>query len=64
VAAAGLLALTACGSTTVDDIRVGPGKGWPQAFHDARNSGASPVTGSRNLTLNWTRPIGGPVAAR
>ncbi|WP_245717376.1 outer membrane protein assembly factor BamB family protein [Nocardia jejuensis] len=62
VAAVGLLALTACGSTTVDDIRVGPGKGWPQAFHDSRNSGASPVTGSRNLALNWTRPLGGPIA--
>ncbi|WP_244976027.1 PQQ-binding-like beta-propeller repeat protein [Nocardia huaxiensis] len=62
-AAAGLLTLTACGSTTVDDIKVGPGKGWPAAFHDARNSGASPVTGSRNLTLSWARPIGGPVGA-
>ncbi|MBL1079223.1 PQQ-binding-like beta-propeller repeat protein [Nocardia sp. 2] len=63
LAAAGLLTLTACGSTTVDDIRVGPGKGWPAAFHDARNSGASPVTGSRNLSLSWARPIGGPIGA-
>ncbi|MBF6176502.1 PQQ-binding-like beta-propeller repeat protein [Nocardia blacklockiae] len=60
--ACGLLALTACGSTTLDDIKVGPGKGWPVAYHDARNSGASPVTGSRHLVASWTRPLGGPAA--
>ncbi|NNH72511.1 PQQ-binding-like beta-propeller repeat protein [Nocardia uniformis] len=59
---AGLLALTGCG-TDVDDITVGPGKGWPAAFHDARNSGSSPVTGSRALALDWSRPVGGPIAA-
>ncbi|UGT46045.1 PQQ-binding-like beta-propeller repeat protein [Nocardia yamanashiensis] len=63
IAAAGVFAASACGSTTVDDIRVGPGDGWPLAMHDARNSGSSPVTGSRALALNWQRPIGGPVAA-
>ncbi|GAB2446732.1 PQQ-binding-like beta-propeller repeat protein [Nocardia tengchongensis] len=64
LAGAGLFALTACsyGSTKVDDIGVGPGKGWPMAFGDARNSGSSAVTGSRNLALNWSRPVGGPVA--
>ncbi|GAB4584223.1 outer membrane protein assembly factor BamB family protein [Nocardia sp. IFM 10818] len=62
-AAAGLLTLTACGSTTVDDIKVGNGAGWPLAFHDARNSGSTPVTGSRNLSLSWQRPVGGPVGA-
>ncbi|MVU76358.1 PQQ-binding-like beta-propeller repeat protein [Nocardia sp. ET3-3] len=63
-AAAGLFTLTACayGSTTIDDIGVGSGKGWPLAFRDARNSGSSPVTGSRKLALNWSRPVGGPVA--
>ncbi|MEC3915224.1 outer membrane protein assembly factor BamB family protein [Nocardia sp. CDC160] len=63
-AAAGLFTLTACsyGSTSVDDIGVGPGKGWPLAFRDAHNSGSSPVTGSRKLALNWSRPVGGPVA--
>ncbi|MFE3190266.1 PQQ-binding-like beta-propeller repeat protein [Nocardia sp. NPDC059240] len=61
---AGLFALTACayGSTKVDDIGVGPGKGWPLAFRDAHNSGSTPVTGSRKLALNWSRPVGGPVA--
>lgn len=59
----GVLAVSGCGGTTLDNITVGPGKGWPSAFHDAHNSAASPVTGSRHLTLNWTRPIGGPVAA-
>ncbi|WP_405132650.1 PQQ-binding-like beta-propeller repeat protein [Nocardia sp. NBC_01388] len=62
LAAAGALALSACGSTTVDDIKVGSGRGWPVAFHDARNSATSPVTGSRALTLSWSRPVGGPLA--
>ncbi|MTJ90155.1 PQQ-binding-like beta-propeller repeat protein [Nocardia seriolae] len=63
-AAAGLFTLSACtyGSTKVDDSGVGPGKGWPLAFRDAHNSGSSPVTGSRKLALNWSRPVGGPVA--
>ncbi|MGX1807400.1 outer membrane protein assembly factor BamB family protein [Nocardia sp. NPDC055321] len=63
LAAVSVLTLGACGSTTVDDIRVGPGDGWPLAFHDARNSAASPVTGSRALTLSWARPVGGPIGA-
>ncbi|WP_308166870.1 outer membrane protein assembly factor BamB family protein [Nocardia albiluteola] len=58
----GVLTLSGCGGTTLDNITVGPGKGWPTTYHDARNSAASPVTGSRHLTLNWTRPIGGPAA--
>ncbi|MCM6776493.1 PQQ-binding-like beta-propeller repeat protein [Nocardia sp. CDC159] len=62
IAALGLL-LAGCGGTKADDIAVGPGKGWPSAFHDARNSGSSPVTGSRHLELAWSRPIGGPAAA-
>ncbi|MGV9678582.1 outer membrane protein assembly factor BamB family protein [Nocardia sp. NPDC003482] len=61
IGAVGLL-VTGCGGTKADDITVGPGKGWPTAFHDARNSGSSPVTGSRHLKLSWSRPIGGPVA--
>ncbi|WP_084514915.1 outer membrane protein assembly factor BamB family protein [Nocardia acidivorans] len=62
VAAAGVLTLSACGSTTVDDIKVGSGQGWPLVFHDARNSATSPVTGSRELSLSWSRPVGGPLA--
>lgn len=62
VAAAGVLVLTGCGSTKVDDIGVGPGKGWPLAFRDSHNSGSSPVTGSRKLALSWSRPVGGPIA--
>ncbi|MEU6558736.1 outer membrane protein assembly factor BamB family protein [Nocardia nova] len=61
--ALGMLALTACGSTTLDDIKVGQDKGWQSPFRDARNSGSSPVTGSRHLTLSWSRPIGGPLGA-
>ncbi len=58
--ALGLLALTAC-SGGREDLSVGPGKGWPSAFHDSRNSATSPVSGSRHLTLGWSRPVGGPV---
>ncbi|RJO75334.1 cell surface protein [Nocardia panacis] len=58
----GVLALSACGATTTDDITVGPGKGWPAAYHDGRASGTSPVVGSRKVTLNWARPLGGPIA--
>ncbi|WP_324194790.1 outer membrane protein assembly factor BamB family protein [Nocardia terpenica] len=61
VGAVGVLALAGCGGTRLDDITVGPGKGWPSAFHDARNSASSPVTGSRHLVLSWARPLGGPV---
>lgn len=61
LAAVGLLALSGCG-TDVDDIAVGPGSGWPAAHHDARNSNTSPVTGARKVALDWSRPIGGPLA--
>ncbi|MFX0575184.1 PQQ-binding-like beta-propeller repeat protein [Nocardia nepalensis] len=60
LAAVGALALTGCG-TDVDDITVGSGKGWTAAHHDGRNSGSSPVTGSRKLSLSWARPVGGPI---
>ncbi|WP_433759695.1 PQQ-binding-like beta-propeller repeat protein [Nocardia sp. CA-135398] len=59
-AAIGALVLTGCG-TDVDDITVGSGKGWTTAHHDGRNSGVSPVTGSRKLSLSWSRPVGGPI---
>nr|WP_245839273.1 PQQ-binding-like beta-propeller repeat protein [Nocardia donostiensis] len=58
---AGALALTGCG-TDVDDISVGAGLGWPAPHHDASNSGTSPVTGARSLSLDWSRPVGGPLA--
>lgn len=60
LAAVGALTLAGCG-TDVDDITVGPGTGWPAAYHDGRNGGTSPVTGSRKLALSWSRPIGGPI---
>ncbi|MFH5209669.1 PQQ-binding-like beta-propeller repeat protein [Antrihabitans sp. NCIMB 15449] len=37
--------------------------GWPGIHADARNSDTSTVEGSRSLSLSWSRPIGGPVAA-
>ncbi|WP_232235939.1 PQQ-binding-like beta-propeller repeat protein [Nocardia sp. BMG51109] len=62
IGAVGLLAVTGCGSTTLDDIKVGPGKGWPVAYHDGRNSAATAVEGSRHLVPHWNRPLGGPAA--
>ncbi|MFD6157845.1 PQQ-binding-like beta-propeller repeat protein [Nocardia sp. NPDC060256] len=61
LAAVGALALAGCG-TDVDDIAVGPGKGWPAAYHDGRNGGSSPVVGAKKIALSWSRPIGGPIA--
>ncbi|MEU5758526.1 PQQ-binding-like beta-propeller repeat protein [Nocardia sp. NPDC047648] len=61
LAAVGALALAGCG-TDYDDITVGTGKGWTAAYHDGRNSGTGPVTGSRKLELSWQRPVGGPIA--
>ncbi|MEU1544720.1 PQQ-binding-like beta-propeller repeat protein [Nocardia sp. NPDC005745] len=61
LAAVGALALAGCG-TDYDDITVGTGKGWTAAYHDGRNSGTGPVTGSRELELSWQRPVGGPIA--
>lgn len=61
LAAVGALALAGCG-TDVDDITVGPGKGWPAAHHDGRNGGSSPVVGAKKIALSWSRPIGGPIA--
>ncbi|WP_328404445.1 outer membrane protein assembly factor BamB family protein [Nocardia sp. NBC_00403] len=60
LAIVGALALAGCG-TDIDDITVGPGKGWPSAHYDGRNGGTSPVTGARKVSLSWSRPIGGPV---
>lgn len=34
---------------------------WPQASHDARRSGAAPVTGPQTGHLRWTRDLGGNV---
>ncbi|NEW47478.1 PQQ-binding-like beta-propeller repeat protein [Nocardia cyriacigeorgica] len=59
--AVGAVVLTGCG-TDVDDITVGPGLGWPGPHHDGHNSGTSPVTGAHDLTLSWSRPVGGPIA--
>ncbi|MFI2279583.1 outer membrane protein assembly factor BamB family protein [Nocardia beijingensis] len=61
LAAVGVLTLAGCG-TDYDDITVGTGKGWTAAYHDGRNSGTTPVTGSRKIGLSWQRPVGGPIA--
>jgi outer membrane protein assembly factor BamB len=53
--------LSGCGGGAhVDDIF--SAGGWPGMHADARNSDTSPVTGSRDISLAWSRPLGGPVA--
>ncbi len=53
--------LSGCSSgPQVDDIF--SAGGWPGMHADARNSDTSPVTGSRDLSFAWSRPLGGPVA--
>lgn len=53
------LLLAGCGgdSGTADVFGAG---GWPGMHADARSSNTSPVTGSRSLDFQWSRPIGGP----
>ncbi|MGW5145944.1 outer membrane protein assembly factor BamB family protein [Rhodococcus koreensis] len=53
--------LSGCSSgPQVDDIF--SAGGWPGMHADARNSDTSPVTGSRDISFAWSRPLGGPVA--
>ncbi|WP_232840072.1 MULTISPECIES: outer membrane protein assembly factor BamB family protein [Nocardia] len=61
LSALGALVVTGCG-TDVDDITVGAGLGWPAAYHDGRNGGATSVTGAKRMALSWSRPSGGPIA--
>lgn len=62
LAAISAVAVSGCSSEPqVDDIF--SAGGWPGIHADARNSDTSPVTGSRDISLAWSRPIGGPVAA-
>lgn len=44
-------------------IDIFSGGGWPGVHADARNSGTSPVTGSRDISNDWSRPIGGTVGS-
>ena len=54
--------MTGCGASTSSSVGISD-EGWPGIHADARNSDTSSVTGSRSIALNWSRPIGGPVAA-
>ncbi|MGW0174807.1 outer membrane protein assembly factor BamB family protein [Rhodococcus sp. NPDC003322] len=65
-AAVALTATTAlvtagCGSDSQVIGNYSPG-GWPAMHADARNSDTSPVTGSRSISLDWSRPLGAPTA--
>ena len=58
-----LLALSAACSSDDGTKNILAGGGWPGIHSDARNSGTSSVTGSRDLSFAWSRPVGGPVTA-
>lgn len=66
------MAITVCAITTLvaagcasdtSDANILSAGGWPGIHADARNSDTSPVTGAHSISLSWSRPIGGPVAA-
>ena len=58
-----LLALSAACSSDDATKDILAGGGWPGIHSDARNSDTSSVVGSRDLSLAWSRPVGGPIAA-
>ncbi|MFD4366445.1 PQQ-binding-like beta-propeller repeat protein [Rhodococcus sp. NPDC058521] len=62
LAAVTTVALSSCASEP-EVIDIFSGGGWPGIHADARNSDTSPVTGSRGISNEWSRPIGGTVAA-
>ncbi|KAA0024380.1 outer membrane protein assembly factor BamB family protein [Antrihabitans cavernicola] len=55
------LVLAACGAGDSDSDILSAG-GWPGMHSDGHNSDTSTVTGSRDLSMAWSRPIGSPVA--
>lgn len=62
VAALVAVLVTGCGSTpTTSDIMADGG--WPGAHSDARNSDTSTLSGARELTQAWSRPLTGTAQA-
>lgn len=57
--AVGAVLFTGCAGPSIDSSV--PSDSWPGAHGDTRNSGTSSVTGSRDLSFHWSRPLGGPV---
>ncbi|MFD4292617.1 PQQ-binding-like beta-propeller repeat protein [Rhodococcus sp. NPDC058505] len=50
-----------CGSDSPATAIYSPA-GWPAMHADAGNSNSSPVTGSRSVSFDWSRPLGAPTA--
>lgn len=63
VAAVSALLLGACASDT-DPIDILGHAGWQGGLSDAHNSASVTTNGSRELALDWTRPLGAPTATR
>ncbi len=59
IVATGLAALLVAGCGSDD---TGGVAGWPTIHGDARNAGSTSITGSHNLSLAWSRPLGGTLA--
>ncbi len=56
------LALSGCGSGNepIDILSAG---GWPGRYSDARNSSTSTVAGLPDVSVAWTRSVGGTVGS-
>lgn len=55
------LVTAGCGTDSPAAGIYSPG-GWPAMHADAGNSDTSPVTGSRSISFDWSRPLGAPTA--
>lgn len=67
VRAAGLatvaaLAVVACGGNSGSIDALAP-EGWPAAHGDARNSNTTELEGLSEVSLDWSRPLGGAVVS-
>ncbi|MGU3434186.1 PQQ-binding-like beta-propeller repeat protein [Actinomycetes bacterium M1A6_2h] len=62
--ALGALVLSGCGSDTAAPIDILSTPGWPGALANSHNSSYTDVTGSRALSLAWSRPLGASTSTR
>jgi outer membrane protein assembly factor BamB len=62
--ALGALVLSGCGADTTAPIDILATPGWPGALANSHNSSYTEVTGLRNISLAWSRPLGASTATR
>jgi outer membrane protein assembly factor BamB len=55
--------LPGCGNTD-SWVRAEPATGWPAQYGDASNSSYTPIRGTEDLTLDWTRSVRGSLDAQ